>query len=331
MIIDLKQFFTAAKIARRLEVAPPIRTTVFDDLFPEATRQQYDSPVIPISDLKTVVGCVPIVQRGAESVPLTGTQLDISYIEPLPVRIHAPIRAVELNNLKLMDMGSRDDWANRKTLAMRAAVRATIEVLCAQAVFNGSIDYPLLQENGQFARYKVGYNGSASTHTVAAGDKWDAEGASLATVYLLLEDMGSALDDAGYGGEKITYVGKSAFAKLLALVEATDKPKIPVRINEDGTVNLGGHVIKKMAETYKDPQSGSATKKVPDKEIRMVSKGYAGFIYGPVDDLDARLQPMPLFVKPIVIQDPSQIRIVAESKPLPAVSPEATRKATVLS
>ena len=109
-----------------------------------------------------------------------------------------------------------------------------------------------------------------------------------------------------------------------------EKPKIPVRVNEDGTITLGGHTIKKMAETWKNPQTGTSTAKVPDKEIRMVSKGYTGFFYGPVDDLDANLRPMPMFVKPVKTDDPSEIRIVGESKPLPGVVPAATRKAVVL-
>ena len=63
----------------------------------------------------------------------------------------------------------------------------------------------------------------------------------------------------------------------------------------------------------------------------MVSKGYTGFFYGPVDDLEGNLQPMPMFIKPVEIQDPSEIRLIGESKPLPAVAPGATRKAVVVS
>ena len=69
LIISLKQFFTAAKIAHAIETAPPIKTTVMDGLFPEAVRRQYDSPVIPVSEIRTVVDCVPVVMRGAASIP----------------------------------------------------------------------------------------------------------------------------------------------------------------------------------------------------------------------------------------------------------------------
>ncbi|MGE4297533.1 MAG: major capsid protein [Desulfovibrionaceae bacterium] len=330
LIIDLQTYFTAAKIAKVLETAPAIESTVFDMLFPEGVREQYESPVIPLSEIQTVVTCLPVVQRGAESVPLHATSMDNQYIEPLPLRVNSPLRAVDLNNLKLMGMGDKSVWVARKTLAMRRAIKMSIEAMCAQAIFDGAIDYPLLQASGQYARYKVTYNGTIATQAVAAVEKWDHADATLATVFLLLEDMASAQDKAGYGGTKAIFAGRLAYVQLLKLIEGTDRPKIPVRVNEDGSINLGGHTIRKMAETYKDPATGTATAKVPDKEIRMVSKGYSGFFYGPVDDLEANLRPMPMFVKPIELRDPSEIRIVAESKPLPAVAAQATRKAVVL-
>jgi hypothetical protein len=142
--------------------------------------------------------------------------------------------------------------------------------------------------------------------------------------------MSTQLDDAGHGGEKITFAGKLAFATVLALVDATDKPKVPVRIEGDGTINIGGHVIKKMAETYPDPANKTVKSKLAPKEIRMIAKGNTGLFYGPIDDLDANLQAMPMFVKPIKVDNPSKYTLLGESKPLPAVAPEATCKATVL-
>ena len=332
--INLKQFFTAAQIARAIESAPPIRSTVQDEFFPEASRQQFELPLIPLSELRTVVNCVPVVSRSGEAVPITGTELDNQYIEPLPVRTRTAIRGLELNNLKLLSMGQKQAWANRKTLAGRTAIKQTIEPLSAQAVFDGAIDFPLILDNGQYARYKVTYGADILEQEVAAADLWDATNASLAKVFLLLEDMATAIDDAGYGGDKVTYCGRTAYAQLLVLIETNNQAKqakVPATVEKDGGVTIGGHIIKKMAETWKDPETGSTQKKIPDREIRMVSKGNQAFFYAALDDLDANLQALPMFVKPIEVKDPSELRLICASKPLPAVAPKATCKAVVIS
>ncbi|ABB40171.1 hypothetical protein Dde_3377 [Oleidesulfovibrio alaskensis G20] len=328
-MFDLKPYFTAARIARRFEAAPPLTTTVMDLLFPADVRANYESPVIPVSDIKQVVGAVPVVRRGSASIPLRGEDTETSYIEPLPVRIHDELSAVDLNNLKIASPTTLEQWSNRKQLALRRAARLTSEVLCAQAAFDGRIAYPLLQSNGSFTTYQVDY-GAPLDHALAAAEKWDHADASLMIVYELLEDMATDLDKAGYGGSKITFAGRLAFSTVLKLIEATDKPKIPVLVEKDGSISLGGHTIRKMAETYYDPSTKTTKPKLADKEVRMIATGNTAFFYGPVDDLDANLHAMPMFIKPIKRDNPSGILLVGESKPLPAVAPEATVKATVL-
>lgn len=328
-MFDLKPYFTAARIAKRFDAAPVIITTVMDLLFPADVRENFESPVIPVSDIKQVVGAVPVVRRGSASIPLRGESTDTAYIEPLPVRIHDELSAVELNNLKLASPTTLEQWANRKQMALRKAARLTSEVLCAQAVFDGKIKYPLLQSNGAYTTYQVVY-GDTLSRVVAAGEEWDHADASLMKVYGLLEDLSTDLDGAGYGGAKVTFAGRLAYSTVLSLIEATEKPKIPVRVNEDGSISLGGHTIRKMAETYYDPATKSTKPKLADKEVRMIATGNTAFFYGPVDDLDANLHAMPMFIKPIKRDNPSGILLVGESKPLPAVAPKATVKAIVL-
>ena len=332
MVVDITKYFTAQKIAKRYEKMAPLETTVFDSYFPEAVRDQFELPVIPVQEISSIVQAVPVVRRGAQSIAVGGDSFDNVYIEPLPVRIHSNVSAKELNDLKLLGESSREKWANRRQMAMRRTVRLVNEILCAQALFNGKVQYPLLQSDGNYAVYTVGYNGDQSilSVTVAATSKWNAAECTLVKVYELLEGISTKLDEAGYGGEKETNAGSDAFSALLALIEATDKPKIPVKVKDDGTINLGGHVIKKQAEAYRDPKTGTTVNKITPGEIRMLSKGYTGHFYAAVDDLDANLQAVPMFVKPIERKNPSGYQLVAESKPLPVVAPKATCKAVVV-
>ena len=107
LIVDLKNLFAAAKTAKIFEKAPPIESTALDRHFPESVRQTYDSPIIPVAEINTTIGVVPVVARGSEPVPVSGMTHETTYIEPLPIYIEDELNAVELNNLKLMGMAKR--------------------------------------------------------------------------------------------------------------------------------------------------------------------------------------------------------------------------------
>jgi hypothetical protein len=55
------------------------------------------------------------------------------------------------------------------------------------------------------------------------------------------------------------------------------------------------------------------------------------FYYLALDDLDANLQGMPFYVKPLKQDDPSGYKLIGKSKPLPVPVPKAICKATVAS
>lgn len=331
IVLDLTRYFTAMKIAARFKVMKPIKSTILDLHFPEAVRQQYEGPIIPVQEILQVAQAVPVVYRGAESIPMVGDQSETGYIEPLPVRIHAMISAKDLNDLKQVGEGGRESWAARKQEAMRQTNQLVREVLATQAVLDGEIAYPLLQSNGQYAVYKVPYPGQTQQSVaVSAIAKWNHADCTLVIIYKLLRDMAKELDGAGFGGDKIIHSGTTAFDSLLTLIEGTDKPKIPVKMKDDGTVRLGGFTIREMGETWRNPKDGSTVNKLDPKQIRMVSKGYTALFYGAVDDLDANLQPLPMFIKPIYEKDPSGYKLVSESKPLPVAAPGATCKAVVI-
>jgi hypothetical protein len=330
LIAELKSLFAAAKVNKTIETAPPLEMAVLDTFYPESERIPVDSPVISVAEIMSVTRVVPVVARGADPVPVIADTLTAQYIEPLPVYVEDRLNPVDLNNLKLMDWGQKEAWSQRKVLQLRKTVKATMEALAAQAALNGKITHPLLKASGAYDSYTVSYGGEIHTVTVAAADKWDHADAGLMKVYQLLESIHSTLNRAGYPGKKINWAGKSAYATLLSLVDATDKPKVPVQVGA-GEISLGGHVVKRMDEVYTDPQSGAEVAKVPDKELRVVSQGYNSLFFGALDDFKAGLKALPMFVNVIEEDKPSGITLTAMSKPLPVAAPKAVAKAVVLS
>jgi len=329
LIADIKALFAAAKVAKVIESAPPVESTAMDVFFPEAVRQAYDSPLIPVSEISSRIGVVPVVARGGEPVPVSGLSQDITYIEPLPIFVEDELKGLDLNNLKLMNMGQREAWAARKVQRLRLTVKKTIEALCAQAAFAGAINHPLLVRGGGYMDYKVSFLSTITTVAVAAADKWDSAEATLVKVYQLLETMGTTLNRKGYPGRKLHYAGKDAYAHLLNLYDGSDKPKIPIQVGE-GQVTIGGHVVKKMDEAYVNPATSEEVAKIPDKELRTVSQGYSQFFYAALDDLAAGLKALPMFVEAVEEKRPSRIVVTAQSKPLPVIAPGAVARATVV-
>ena len=160
---------------------------------------------------------------------------------------------------------------------------------------------------------------------------WDADGAKLKDVFACLADMEEKLNEQGYGGEVEIWAGKTAYYTLFEIAEESKTTaKIRVEITDQG-INIGGYLVKRRAEKYRNPESGGMVNVLADSAVRMIAKD-AGIKlpYCAVDDLDANLQPLPFFIKPIQQKDPSGYKLVAESKPFPIPNPKGICDATVL-
>ncbi len=318
-IVDLRSYFTPVAIGQVLKKLPPLKTPVMDIIFSD--RQQRPLPVIGVDEITATTQTVPVVRRGAASTPISGDNKTIGYIEPLPVRPSDFLGAKDLNDFKLLDStASRQTWVSAKTDSLRRIVRWTTEALCSQAL-TGVISYPLKLEGG-YDTYRVDY---AAPHTVEITKKWDAADLKIKDVYANLLDMHQAIEEAGFGGEVEIWAGKKVYPYIVNLADsATPKDKIKVEVGKDGGVWIGEFLIKRRAETYKEPENGTATPIVAENKIVMIGKdGGHRLFYAAVDDMDANLLPMPFFVKPIETKDPSGVKLLAESKPLPAPNTHA--------
>ena len=136
--------------------------------------------------------------------------------------------------------------------------------------------------------------------------------------------MRKALRRKGYGGKIEIWAGDKVYLALLKLVDSvksTAKQNIRIERVESG-IDVGGYLIKPMDETYQNPRTKTAVDKVPAHKLVMIAldAGHSCY-YCALDDLDARLQPLPFFLKPIVKQNPSGIDVLGMSKPLPVINP----------
>lgn len=325
-MFDIKSLFTTESLIRRLKQFPVLKTPVMDSVF--VYRPQQGLPVVSADLMQNVARELPLVHRGAPSVPVAADNGAIAFYEPLPVRPNRQVTGADLNNLRVLGGTGREAWAAEKTELLRRSCRKTTEAMCAVAL-SGTLSWPIQIEGGGFDTYTIAFG---SPQSVTPGKLFSANDAKLKDVFSTLQAMEEKLEEKGYGSTKEIWAGKTAYEAIFAIAEAsTTTAKIRVELTEQG-INIGGYLIKRRAETYRHPGTGTATACLDVKTLRMVATdaGHA-LPYCALDDLEASLQPLPFFVKPIEIKDPSGYKLVAESKPLPIPNMDGVCDAVVVS
>ncbi|WP_027390868.1 major capsid protein [Chrysiogenes arsenatis] len=324
-MLDIRGLFIVSSIASYLKSLPVLKTPVMDTIF--SHRPQHPLAMIGADMLVPVVHALPMVRRGAPSIPATSESGVTAFYEPFPVRPNTQVSGVDLNNLKLLGQSGREQWATQRTDMLRRVVRATTEALCAQSL-SGKIQWPVALEGGGFEVYEVDFGAVLS---VTPAKLWDAEGAKIKDVFDTLTAMEEKIQEHGYGGTVEIWAGKSAYGALFALAEEhKSTAKVRVEITDQG-INIGGYLIKRRSELYRNPQTKATTAVVGATELKMIATDAGHFApYCALDDLDGNLQPMPMLVKPIKTDDPSGYKLIAEAKPFPIPNVRGICRATVV-
>jgi hypothetical protein len=314
-VLALFALATQVKIFKQLE---PLETSVMDIIFP--SRPQHPMALIGVKDIIDITQTAPVISRSAPATPVGEGSTSYSFIEPLALNPSDFISAAELNDLKTWGIATREAWLKSKQDKLRKIVRRSTEGIAATSL-TGTIEWPLKLESGQWDTYRIQF-GSPLTYEPAK--LWDADGVTIADVYDTLMKMRKTLRRKGYGGKIEIWAGDDVYVALLKIVDSvksTAKQNIRIEKVEVG-INVGGFLVKPMDETYQNPQTKSAVDKVPAHKLVMIAldAGHSCY-YCALDDLDAKLQPLPFFLKPIVKQNPSGIDVLGMSKPLPVINP----------
>ncbi|WP_321495626.1 major capsid protein [uncultured Desulfobacter sp.] len=327
-MLDLRKYFNVKAVAQRLKQLQPLKTTVVDTFFTRKVNHPFDK--VGRSDLSSILATMPLINRGAASLAVKRGSLSLDDYEPFEVATHDFFTAADMNRLKHLDEQGVQARLSTVDDNLRRICRATAEGIAAKSL-TGTVSWPVALEGGGTDTYQVSF-GSPLSYTPDV--LWDASGATVRKVFNHLQEMETLVEDSGYGGVVKYWAGKDAYNQLLALTEVygeNPKAKLRVEVSADG-ISLGGFLIKKMAESYLDPITGTSTAKVGAKQIMAyASDAVHTLFYCALDDLDANLQPMPYYSKPVKSQDPSGVKIIGRSKPFPAPVVKAICWATVVS
>ena len=320
--MDLTKFFTREALVDTLQRLPELKTPVMDLLYTD--RRNHPFPVVGYRDLGLPAGNIPVVRRGSQSYPLVPTSGKVSMIEVQPVNPSVFVSAADLNNLKLLDPSGQQTYIDNQIDNLRRATRATAEALAAQSL-TGAISYPLRGEGGALLTYDVSY-GTVGAVTIST--KWDGT----ATVSGIIKDIGKIMDELKKTAPAMDVVFLCGFDVYAVLVEKIGSlPNSAIAQIGPDYISIGGIKIMVLNANYTDLATGSAVSAIPAKTVLAVDRS-SGFklLYAALDNMDTGLVAMPFFAQPVTTHDPSGVKIIGESKPLPVPNVKGIVKAVVL-
>lgn len=297
---------------KRKPVKMPIRQAVFGPAI------FWQDVALPYSELKDTLTNVPVVRRGSASLAVKEEDTSLKSIEVQGFVMSSMVTAAKVANLKSMGMKSAQQYFSVINDNFQRRVDKGIEAMCAQAL-TGKVEYPMKTEGGAIETFEIDY-GETEQYEAADDIDLSSPDTKLSAVLGLLQAMEEKIEDRGYGGDTVTYAGKLAFSYIMDIASNQNTRNVPVTITESQIV-IAGYKVQRMAGRYKNWVGGATemTEKVPDSSLCMVdTEAGHSFYYLAIDDMDAGLRAVPYFSKPIPQDDPSGIKVIGYSKPVPA-------------
>lgn len=312
--MNLKSIVTTTNVAKALNKLPDIKTKVMDDIYPTRVRDTHPSALIKISEITELVKAVPVVRRGAQSVTIGGGDHSNTYIEAQPVIVNYPIPAHTLNDLKIQDSNAHQNWLKGRVAFVRNTVRATSEALCAQSL-TGKINFAMKTDSAEMDLYQIDFG---TVPALACAKKFDGPTTTLMDILSHLQNMAETIERNGGGSVTSFKAASDVWAVIsMKIIALSNETRISAKV-DSSTLTLGGYMIERYAGKYFDPKSKTYKAVIAPKTLKAIgTDGGWAFRYLAIDDVDAGLQALPLFLKSLKVEDPNGWKIMGQSKPLP--------------
>ncbi len=332
-LTGVQELFRPDRVAQVILTTENYGTPILDRFYPEARRQAWPSVLVPRSKITNITRSVPVVRRGAPGISIGHASGSFEYIEPVPIKTFDAIGSVEFNNAQLAGLQSLQSWADERIVRHLQTHRLTTEGLAAQSL-SGTVTWPIVDATGSIIdTYTIDF-GNPETYTVQAD--WSSSSTTLGQIYEDLVAMRTQLRRKGYTGNMVD-VGVKVFGYILDRVTAvTNDTRIPGRLNEDGSIQVGEFRITRLDAEYYHPggvggsPSAGYTKAIGDDDLVMWdSNAPWTLLRVRLDNFKMGEDPGPLGIITELTKDGGAIEMFAESKPLPIPVVESTLQTDV--
>lgn len=309
---QINKFFTRQAVADVVTGLPKLQTPMMDLLFPQAARRQKASPFLSLEEVTGAIGSIPLTARGGQSVSIDGTGKKMNIIEPCELKPSTFLSARDLNNLIAAgDIESIQAEMTEKITELRDTVVLSSEQMTRQA-FTGTINFP------------IHTSGGTDNFNITLGSPHDFKTTSIKTANLAalqtwLEELYNK-QAAISSGSIVFMLGSAVYAKVCDIVVASGSTA-PVIWTPDGMTLFGKYRILTCAQSYVLPGTTTSVAILGAQEVRTIDLSNTGkLFYCALDDIDAKLAPLPFYSKPVYQKDPDGVKIVGMSKIVPAVA-----------
>lgn len=318
---SLNAFFSLKNFTDVITELPKPKTPMTDLLFPASNRRLKASPFIAVQDIQDETGAVPVITRGSRSYSVGIEKRSLGMIEVAPLTMSRLITGAELNTLAAMgDTDGINAKLSETVENLRDRTAVSTEILVCQSL-SGKIEYPVRVEGG-----------ASDTYTVELGKPVTVSAASLnassklSDVLKALETQFIAQQKTGCAGDVRFLCGSDFYALVIELV-AGATGNVPVQWTDYGCILYGKYRLMPMSTTYSLPGKTDVTSVIDSKSVQTVDLTHTGkLFYAALDELDAQMHALPFFASYEEIKDPSAVKVLTSSKPLPAF---AVSKSTI--
>lgn len=314
----LNKLFTREAVADVVSGLPKLQTPMMDLLFPASARKQKASPFLTLEEVTGAIGTVPLTARGGSSVSIDGTGRKLDIIEPCELKPSRFISARDINNLIATgDAVSLQAETNEIIAGLRDTVVNSLESMTRQA-FSGKISFPMQ---------------GGATWDITLGKpkdfgKGDISKATLAGLQTWLEELYTKQSAVSSGQIRFAF-GSDVYAKVCNIVISSGSTA-PVVWTPEGMILFGKYHIISTGMQYTLPNASTSVPVLGAKQVRTFDASNTGkLFYCALDDLDAKLAPLPFYAKPIYKKDPDGVKIVGMTKAVPAVAVSMMGEQTV--
>ena len=334
LLTFIRSYLTLSTISKVIDRIPKRKSVIYDRVF--TNRNNNPSAYVRIDDIVQTIGSVPVVTRGGQSVRVSGESMGTGLIEPMPIRLSDFFTGARLNDLRAFwGKGDKQGKAlvtaemDRIIKKLMLSTQKTRDALCAQAM-TGAIDYQMKADTG-YVRYEVKFG---DVQTYAPTKKWNADGTKIGDVLSHLIYIRKKLHESGHAGSIGFLAPTDTWTALANLITSLPNEQRMGAKVDDNIITVSGFKIELDDGSYSDRDAGGAvvTKdEVEAKKLLAYVEDVPVLEYCAIDDIDGNLQATPFFAKSIKSDEPSGIKVLSESKPMPLVDTSAILIATVLS
>lgn len=310
----LNAYFTQNNIADVLTKFSKPSTPIKDLLFPENTRKQKTSAYLALSEVKNAIKAIPIVKRGAQSYPIGDGEKTTELIRVEGFRASDIVLAADLNN-NAFDASNIEAKLTEKLELLRDKISVSTEILCSQSL-SGKISYPVAASVGLNETYDV------EIGTPVSMTRTNIQGKTIEELHAELEKQFAEQVKTGESQDIRFLVGIDAYSEITSILLSKSAA---LQWTDFGCVAFGKYKLQPITGTYTLPGKQEATSIIDPKKIQTINLANTGkLFYTALDDFEAKLAPLPFFAKHVKIDDPSGYKIIAESKPFPALAVSKT-------